>query len=150
MNGKDKPKSGASPGTTLQGKNNLPRRILVVDDEPDIRKLYTDVLIDSGYHVDAVEDGDVAWDNLQTKNYDLLITDNEMPNVSGVELIKKLQRAEIKLPVIMATGTWPEHEFNQNPGLQPKVKLLKPWSISDLLSAVGAVLCPAHGVRDLT
>lgn len=148
MNGKDKLQSKVPTGTTLQRRQNPPPRILVVDDEPDIRNLNTELLLDSGYCVDAAEDGAVAWNILQTKNYNLLITDNEMPKVSGVELIKKIHDAKMTLPVIMVTATWPEDEFNQNPKLRPKAKLLKPYSIVDLLVAVEKILLPADHVRE--
>ena len=53
---------------------NSPRRILVVDDDSDVRRLNTEVLIHFGYHVDAAEDGAAAWETLQLKNYDLIIS----------------------------------------------------------------------------
>ena len=45
---------------------NPPRRILVVDDDVDIRRFNTDTLIQSGYDVDAAEDGDAAWEHAST------------------------------------------------------------------------------------
>src|SRR5436190_12282712 len=75
------------------GQTNPPQRILVVDDDISIRELSTEVLIHHGYHVDAAEDGAVAWDILQVSSYDLLLTDHNMPKVSGVELLKKLRAA---------------------------------------------------------
>jgi DNA-binding response OmpR family regulator len=48
------------------------------------------VLIDAGYQVDVAEDGATAWAALQLSKYDLLITDQFMPKVSGVELPKKI------------------------------------------------------------
>ena len=64
-----------------------PHRILVAEDDHDVRRLNTEVLIDSGYHVDAAQDGAIAWDILQIKSYDLLITDYDMPKLSGLELV---------------------------------------------------------------
>ena len=74
-------------------------RILLVEDDTGIRQLSTKMLLRSGYHVDAVEDGAVAWDTLQESSYDLLLTDNRMPKVTGVELLKKLHGARMILPV---------------------------------------------------
>jgi DNA-binding response OmpR family regulator len=115
-------------------------RILVVDDDDDIRQLNSDVLAHSGYHVDAAEDGAVAWDTLQQKKYDLLITDNDMPKVTGMELLHKLHAARMALPVIMATGVPPKNEFSRYPWLQSVVLLLKPYSYHELLGAVRSVL----------
>ena len=78
------------------------QRILVVEDEHDLRQLTAEVLIDAGYQVDVAEDGASAGGALQRHNYDLLITDQFLPKVSGVELLKKIHVARMTLPVIMA------------------------------------------------
>jgi len=115
-------------------------RILVVEDDGDIRRLNAEVLAHSGYHVDAAEDGAAAWDTLQRNRYDLLVTDNDMPKVSGVELLHKLHAAHIALPVIMATGRLPAEEFTQCPWIQPAALLIKPYSFHELLETVRRVL----------
>jgi len=120
-----------------------PHRILVVEDEPLMRHLNSKILIDVGYQVDAAEDGAAAWDTLQEKSYDLLITDNFMPRVTGVELIEKLRAAHIPVPVIMATGAFPHEEFVKHPHLQPDATLLKPYTAEEFLGAVKKVLCAA-------
>ncbi len=120
----------------IQTKPPLTRRILVVDDEPDVRIINTSVLIHHGYHVDVAEDGAVAWEALSNNSYDLLITDNHMPKVSGLELLKKLRAAHMALPVIMATGTVPKDEFTQASWGQPATILLKPYTSAELLGTV--------------
>ncbi len=130
---------------SLQGELNPPHRILVVDDEASLRRLITSTLASSGYHVDVAEDGADAWEALQVKHYDLLITDNNMPKVSGVELLQKLHATRHALPVIMATGTLPEEEFARNPCLKPAATLLKPYTLADLLKTVKAVLPAIRG-----
>ncbi|MDD5141664.1 MAG: response regulator [Verrucomicrobiales bacterium] len=132
----------------VQCPMNSPHRILVVEDDAVIRRLNTKVLVDSGYEVDAAENGAVAWDALQLNGYDLVITDNKMPKVSGVDLIKKLYAAHMSLPVIMVSGTMPAEELKQSPWLQIKATLDKPYSIADLLSTVKNVLLASDGARD--
>ncbi len=105
------PKTDQSSDAAPQPWSNPRQRVLVVEDEADIRRLNTELLACSGYHVDAAEDGAVAWDMLQANHYDLLVTDHNMPKVSGIELLKKLHDASLKLPVIMATGTLPQAEL---------------------------------------
>ena len=75
-----------------------------MEDDDTICHLNAQALRHSGYHVDAAEDGAVAWETLQRSQYDLVVTDNDMPNVSGVELLKRLRASDIILPVIMASG----------------------------------------------
>jgi DNA-binding response OmpR family regulator len=140
MANKDTSQAGEPEGVSPQRKTNPTKRILVVDDEPLSRQLNTEVLINSGYRVDAAEDGAVAWQSLNTDSYDLLITDNDMPKVSGVGLLKKLRAARMALPVIMATGTFPKEEFIQYPWLQPAATLLKPYTMGELMGTVEKVL----------
>ena len=117
-----------------------PHRILVVDDESDIRQLSSAVLISSGYKVDAAEDGEAGWEALHANSYDLLITDNNMPKVTGVELVKKLRSARMALPVILASGLMPAEELNRHPWLQIHATLLKPFTGDELLGTVKQVL----------
>ena len=84
-------------------------QILVVDDEKFIRQLLSDLLTDAGHQVDTAEDGAEGWEKLRAKNYDLLVTDNKMPRVTGVELVRKVHAAQLTLPIIMITATPPEN-----------------------------------------
>lgn len=129
-----------SASVALGWRSNPPQHILVVEDDDDIRRINAEVLIDSGYHVDSAENGAVAWDALQLNNYDLMITDNDMPEVSGFDLLKKLCAARMALRVIMATGTLPAEEFTRHPWLQPVAVLIKPHTIEALLETVKDVL----------
>jgi DNA-binding response OmpR family regulator len=124
----------------FHGQSNSRQRILVVEDERDLRQLTAEVLIDAGYQVDVAEDGATAWSALQLSKYDLLITDQFMPKLSGVELLKKIHAANMTLPVIMATGFLPTWEFALHPCLQPVKMLLKPYSFQKLLGMVKNVL----------
>src|SRR6478736_1378281 len=137
-----------SNSVPLQLQPRPPYRILVVDDDESLRQLNTEVLKQSGYAVDAADDGDVAWETLQLTSYDLLITDQKMARVSGIELLRKLRAARMELPVIMATGTSPQAEFTRQPWLQPAAVLLKPYTISELLVVVRNVLYAAECPRE--
>jgi two-component system, cell cycle sensor histidine kinase and response regulator CckA len=123
------------------------QRILVVDDDISIRQLSTEMLIRAGYEVDAAGDGAAGWKALQGKSYDLLITDNFMPKVTGIEMVKKLHAAGMKLPVIMATAMLPQDEFVSHPWLRTVTTLLKPFRADSLLSAVKKILTADDGVR---
>jgi DNA-binding response OmpR family regulator len=134
--------------TPPQSQTNPPGHILVVEDDVFFRRLSAAVLAQSGYEVDTAEDGAAAWQALNTSSYDLLITDNRMPKVSGVDLLKKLRAARMDLPVIMATGTLPKEEFARYPWLQPAATLLKPYTSEDMLRTVKKVLREAAGNGD--
>jgi len=117
-----------------------PPRILVVDEDRDLRLLYTEALVRPGYHVDAAEDGAAALKAFRVNNYNLLITEHSLPTLTGVELVRTLRAARMALPVIMAAARLPVHELARNPSLQPVAVLPKPFYLSQLLETVRAVL----------
>jgi CheY-like chemotaxis protein len=127
-------------------QSNSRQRILVVEDERDLRQITAEGLTDAGYQVDVAEDGATAWTALQIYQYDLLFTDQFMPKVSGVELLKKIHESRITLSVIMATGFLPTWEFALHPCLQPVKMLLKPYSFGKLLGMVKNVLSKTASV----
>ena len=127
-------------GAYPRGGSNLPRRILVVEDDQFLRQRNTNALILSGYRVDTATDGAAAWEALIANRYDLLITDNSMPKLSGLELLKQLRSVRMELPVIMATGTLPTQELAQKPWLEPVGLLAKPYADEQLLEKVKEVL----------
>src|SRR6185369_4261945 len=81
------------------------------------------------------------------QSYDLLITDNRMPRVTGLELIKKLRSEDMTLPVILASGTVPVEELNRHPWLQLDASLPKPFTITQLLETVKTVLGSLQSAR---
>jgi DNA-binding response OmpR family regulator len=123
-----------------QKERQSPYRILVVDDDSDVRQLSVDVLAGSGYDVDAAKDGADGWAAIQANGYDLVITDNKMPRMTGVEMIEKLRSAYIISRVIMATGHLPVFEFARKPWLKPDAALQRPFSNDELLATVKKVL----------
>ena len=70
-------------------------RILIADDEKGIRLTLGDDLSDAGHSVKAVDNGEAAWEELQRKPYDMLVSDIVMPGIDGLELLK---RAKEKFP----------------------------------------------------
>ena len=123
-----------------QDQTNSPHRILVVDDDSDVRQLSVDVLAGSGFDVEGVKDGAAGWDALQAGSYDLVITDNKMPRMTGIDMLERLRAARMTVPVIMATSHLPTHEFASKPWLRPDAALQRPFSNDDLLETVKRVL----------
>jgi CheY-like chemotaxis protein len=141
-------RTGEPPIALARGQKNSSRRILVVDDDRDSRQLKIDLLMSSGYQVEAANDGAAGWEALRTYDYDLVITDNHMPKMTGLEMIEKLNASCMAIPVIMATGNLPTDEFARNPGLKPEATLQKPFTNRDLLAAIKSILGPDDGKED--
>jgi len=117
-----------------------PYRILVADEDADILRLNIDTLTEAGYDVDGASNGTVAWDAIQCGHYDVLVTENCLPRLSGLDLLKNIHIAEIELPVIMVTGLPPVERLRRPPWLQIAAILLKPYTAAELLAVVKNVL----------
>jgi len=127
-------------GVSIVAPKHPTRRILVVDDEADRRQLSVDVLVSANFEVDTAVDGADGWESLRAKHFDLVITDNKMPRMTGIEMIEKLRYTRLPLPVIMATSQLPTWEFERKPWLMPDATLEWPFSNDDLLATVKQVL----------
>ena len=132
--------AGKPSGASLQREPHPSHRILVVEDDVLMRQFITESLHLFGYLVDGAEDGISGWEALNAANFDLLITDNNMPRLTGIGLLKKLHAAHMALPVIMVTGAVPQNELAECPWLQPAAILVKPYAITELFGAVHDVL----------
>lgn len=139
--------AGVTTGESRPSQPDSGQRILVVEVAVDLRQLNAEVLMDAGFQVEATEDGLAAWAALQLHRYDLLLTGQFLPKLSGVELLKKLHTARMALPVIMATDILPTWEFALHPCLQAVTMLRRPYTIEKLLGVVNCVLSQSAGVR---
>jgi len=123
------------------------RRILVVDDDPDIRHLMSEVLASSGYAVDVAENGTRAWKALHLKRYDLIVTDYDMPGMTGIQLVSKLRLAGFQLPVILASGSPPPDLIIRKTAADTVVMLPKPFTLGELTRLVEELL-PESGAKN--
>jgi len=130
----------ASNRESLSPASKPLHRILVVEDDRDLRRLNAEALTFYGYHVDAAEDGALALERLGEQSYDLMITDNRMPNMTGVELLKELHAKSQKIPTVMASSEVPTGEFQKHPWLEPAAFLTKPYTVMELVEKVRKIL----------
>ena len=75
----------------MSQSNPVPAQVLVVDDEPDLRTLYELTLLREGYRVDAAGTLAEAWEQLDQKKFDAVITDMRLPDGLGLDLLKRMQ-----------------------------------------------------------
>jgi DNA-binding response OmpR family regulator len=121
----------------------MSKRILLCDDEVHILRAMEFKLKKGGYEVKITYDGEEAWEAIQNRKPDLLITDCQMPRLSGLELIDRLrnnpQTADIPVFMLTAKGyeLTPELLFDQLRVLRVSVK---PFSPRELLRDVDAVM----------
>lgn len=87
------------------GENDRQKRVLVVDDSITVREMERKLLQNRGYHVDVAVDGMEGWNAVRAGNYDLVITDIDMPRMNGIELIRQIKsHPQLKsLPTIVVS-----------------------------------------------
>lgn len=137
----------ARASTVTQSSSHGLGSILYAEDDPLLRGFSVEILTHSGYAVTPVEDGLQAWAALHSKGYDLLITDNNMPRMSGLELAAKTRLEGLKLPIIVASDAVRFLAGTDHDWLRLAARLQKPFASEELLKTVEQVLRPAASVR---
>jgi CheY-like chemotaxis protein len=121
-----------------------PGRILVVDDEKDIVEIISRYLLKEGFVVHRFTDSRVAAESVRTNPFafDLLLTDFDMPFVSGATLCRTVHEVRPGLPVLMVTGYDRHISTEQLSDLGVAELLMKPLDRQALLAAVRRLLTP--------
>src|ERR1035438_10521092 len=114
-------------------------RILVVDDEPQIRRVIRLTLNLEGFEVDDTKSGDEALDHLRSGMYDLVLLDIDMPGMTGFETCRAI-RAISDMPIIMLTARSAEKDKIEALDAGADDYITKPFSTPELLARVGAAL----------
>ncbi len=121
-----------------------PQRILVVDDEPDIRELIRDILEDEGYAVEVASSAAEAWERKQRFRPDLVLLDIWMPEVDGVTLLKQwAEQGQLDTPVVMMSGHGTVETAVEATRHGARDFVEKPLSTAKLLRTVQAALAEA-------
>lgn len=88
----------------MKGKNHISQKILIVDDEKDILDLLSKVFKKNGYEIDTARDGIEALDKAKSFKPALILTDIKLPNMDGIELLKKFKTMDSTPEIILMTG----------------------------------------------
>jgi two-component system, OmpR family, response regulator ChvI len=129
--------------STTNNSTNKPRRILIVDDEPDIISVFKMVLEMNDFEVDAYNDPSLALSNFKQNAYGLVILDIRMPHINGFELYKKIRTIDDKVNVCFMTAFDDyRQEFKKSFPMLDELKcfIRKPNAIEDLVKHVATIL----------
>jgi DNA-binding response OmpR family regulator len=123
-----------------------PRRVLVVDDDPIVRRIVGSVLGHAGFALVYANDGEAGWRELQGKPFDLVITDRSMPHLDGLQLTRRIRASaeHATLPVIMLTGSTQDEVGREAADEGANAFLTKLLSSRELLATVERVLHDAQ------
>ena len=80
------------------------KKILIVDDEENIRLLYKEELEDEGFSVECAESGEEALEKLPLFRPDLVTLDIKMPGMGGIEVLRRIRETERRLPIILCSA----------------------------------------------
>ena len=126
------------------------KKVLVVDDEPDVRNFLAACIEDAGFEVDTAEDGVEALEKVNADPPDLMTLDMVMPRTSGIQVIRKLRENERfkRLPIIVITAhahdEFGSEDFKEfaafTSGLRPRYIMDKPITPDKLVKAIADIL----------
>ena len=117
-------------------------RIMIVDDEEAIRNLLLAILSNAGYQADGYANGREAWEVFRKSpdNWNLIITDQTMPQMTGEELAVNVMELRPDMPIILCTGFSESISIEKARTLGIKAYLYKPLSLNELLASVHKAL----------
>lgn len=123
-------------------------RILIAEDDRELRQLFQHVLMKNGYAVTGVADGKEALDAMDKGYYDLIISDIMMPVMDGYELVSSLRQAGINTPVMMITAKDAFDDMRLGFLSGTDDYMIKPVNVNEMVLRVGALLRRAQMIND--
>lgn len=116
------------------------KRILIIDDDPEIRELLDFDIASSGYYTDTASDGMEGLNKALNNKYDLILLDVMMPKMNGFDVCKNIRQAKINTPILMLTakGTIGDKTSGFNSGADDY--LVKPFDVQEVLLRIRVLL----------
>jgi CheY-like chemotaxis protein len=115
------------------------KRILVVDDAPEVADTIQSVLAQCGHQVETSTDGKEALTKFESGRYDLVITDYSMPQMNGIELAGAIKQKSAGQLVLLVSGFIFSISAKYTPPLPVDLILTKPFSLKELQEAVAGL-----------
>src|SRR5215831_767688 len=127
--------------TNLNGKK---KKVLIVDDEPDINTILKKVFEQNGFNADSYDDPILALENFKPGSYDILLLDIKMPEMDGFQLYQKMKRIDSKLKVCFLTASEMYYErFRKEEefaAIDKDLFVRKPIANEDLIKKINAIV----------
>lgn len=123
-------------------------KILIAEDDNELRQLFSHVLIKNGYSVVGVPNGQKALAAMETSYYDLIISDIMMPVMDGYELVRTIRASGYNTPVLMITARDAFDDMREGFVSGTDDYMVKPVNVNELLLRVGALLRRAQIINE--
>lgn len=118
----------------------MDHKILLVEDDASLAEIIVFNLELAGYDIDHLVDGDIAWKQLQYKQYDLVLLDVMLPGLSGLEICRRLREQNPAQAIVMLTSLSSEYDRVNGLEIGADDYLVKPFSVRELQARVKALL----------
>jgi DNA-binding response OmpR family regulator len=116
-------------------------KILLIEDDEQLTEALVEVLTDKQhYTVEAVADGETAWDFIEADSYDLIILDIMLPKLDGISLCQRLRRKGKMTPVLMLTAKDLSSDLVMGLDVGADDYVVKPFDLPELLARIRALL----------
>ena len=115
-------------------------KILIAEDDRELRQLFQHVLTKNGYAVTGVSNGEEAMDAIDAGYYDLIISDIMMPKMDGYQLVRALREAGLTIPVMMITAKDAFDDMRMGFLSGSDDYMVKPVNVNEMVLRVGALL----------
>jgi two-component system OmpR family response regulator len=123
-------------------------KILVAEDDRELRRLFAHVLIKNGYSVKEVSNGREAFDAIDQDYYDLIISDIMMPEMDGYELVRSLREAGNTTPILMITAKDAFDDMRMGFLSGTDDYMVKPINVNEMILRVQALLRRAQMINE--
>ena len=123
-------------------------KILIAEDDRELRRLFAHVLIKNGYTVKEVGDGQEALDAMDNEYFDLIISDIMMPRMDGYTLVRELREAGNTTPILMITAKDAFDDMQKGFLSGTDDYMVKPVNVNEMLLRVQALLRRAQMIND--
>ena len=123
-------------------------KILIAEDDAELRQLFSRVLTKNGYNVKGVSNGREALDCMENDFFDLIISDIMMPEVDGYEFVRLLRECNDKTPVLMITAKDAFDDMRQGFDSGTDDYMVKPVNVNEMVLRVGALLRRARMINE--
>ncbi len=118
----------------------MSKTILIVDDNPNMSSLLSEMLEIFDYESEMADDGIMALKKLEKQKFSLIITDMKMPNMTGLELLDKVKDKYPKIPVVLISGYSVDSMSSENAEHKPDGFLSKPFMMTDVEELLESLL----------
>jgi two-component system response regulator (stage 0 sporulation protein F) len=114
--------------------------VLVVDDDPEIREILSEVITRKGFKVVTAESGELALEEMGKQNFDLIFLDLVLPGMSGVDALAAIKERDKRAVVVIVTGYGDDPIALDAMSLGPLFLIRKPFRTSDIVEVLNAMV----------